>query len=448
LGPRGNTRLRADDFDRAFRHPDTIVSGRRFDFVDGLPDRYARQSIRSLVQGGDGRIWAATLAGTVWIDPKRIKTNTVPPPVSIGALVADGKKYLDPINVQLPAGTSSLTIGFAALSLSVPERNRILYKLEGQDAKWVNPAGRRLATYTNLGPGKYRFRVIAANADGFWNREGATLEITIPPTFLQSIWFKMLVGLVLLALGAIAYLLRVRQLEARLQARFDVRIAERERIARELHDTLLQGFQALMLQFKAGVNRLPASERKPLDDALVRAQGVLVEGRDRVRDLRAPRSDAGLETVLLDLAADIATGSCIDVRMTSEGTPQGLHPIVFEEIERICEEAIRNVVHHSEARSLRIDLLWGARDLKLAIRDDGKGIPEDVAAQGSRSGHYGLVGMRERAERIGADLTVSSRLGNGTEVVLSIPAAAAYSGRAPGLFERFRSLFSLRKRMP
>ncbi|UNU44465.1 hypothetical protein EAO27_18440 [Sphingopyxis sp. YF1] len=448
LGYQGFVRMRSADFERALTDPQFTAPHRVFDFVDGLPDRYARQSMQSLVQGGDGRIWGATLAGTVWIDPAHIQANKLPPPVAIGTLIAGGVKYFDPDQVRLPAGSSSLTFGFAALSLGVPERVQIRYRLEGQDADWIDPGGRRQASYTNLGPGTYRFRVIAANEDGIWNRKGAVLEVTIPPTFLQSIWFKMLAALVLLALGAAAYLFRVRQLEARLQGRFDVRIAERERIARELHDTLLQGFQALMLQFKAGVNRLPASERKPLDEALARAQGVLVEGRDRVRDLRAPRSDAGLETVLLDLARDITAGSGIDVRMASEGTPHGLHPIAFEEIERICEEAIRNVVHHSEAGTLRIDLLWGARDLKLALRDDGKGIPEDVASQGSRSGHYGLVGMRERAERIGADLTVSSRPGSGTEVVLSIPAAAAYGGRPPGLFERLRSLFPLRKHKP
>lgn len=448
LGYQGFVRMRSADLDRALSDPKFTAPYRLFDFVDGLPDRYARQSMQSLVQGGDGRIWGATLAGTVWIDPAHITSNKLPPPVAIGTLIAGGIKYFDPKQIRLPAGSSSLTFGFAALSLGVPERVQVRYRLEGQDAEWVDPGRRRLASYTNLGPGTYRFRVIAANEDGVWNRKGAVLEVTIPPTFLESIWFKMLVGLLLLALGAAAYLFRVRQLEARLQGRFDVRIAERERIARELHDTLLQGFQALMLQFKAGVNRLPAGERKPLDEALARAQGILVEGRDRVRDLRAPRSDTGLETVLLDLARDITTGSGIDVRMTSEGTPHGLHPIAFEEIERICEEAIRNVVHHSGAGSLRIDLLWGARDLKLALRDDGRGIPEDVALQGSRAGHYGLVGIRERADRIGAELTISSRPGRGTEVALSIPAAAAYSSRPVGIVQRLRSLFPLRKRMP
>lgn len=448
LGYQGFVRMRSADLDRALSDPKFTAPYRLFDFVDGLPDRYARQSMQSLVQSGDGRIWGATLAGTVWIDPAHITSNKLPPPVAIGTLIAGGVKYFDPKQIRLPAGSSSLTFGFAALSLGVPERVQVRYRLEGQDAEWVDPGRRRQASYTNLGPGTYRFRVIAANEDGVWNRKGAVLEVTIPPTFLESIWFKMLVGLLLLALGAAAYLFRVRQLEARLQGRFDVRIAERERIARELHDTLLQGFQALMLQFKAGVNRLPAGERKPLDEALARAQGILVEGRDRVRDLRAPRSDTGLETVLLDLARDITTGSGIDVRMTSEGTPHGLHPIAFEEIERICEEAIRNVVHHSGAGSLRIDLLWGARDLKLALRDDGKGIPEDVALQGSRAGHYGLVGIRERADRIGAELTISSRPGGGTEVALSIPAAGAYSSRPVGIVQRLRSLFPLRKRMP
>lgn len=444
LGHRGFYRMRTQDLDRVFADPAFKLSGRLFDFVDGLPDRYSRQSFRSLVQGGDGRLWGTTLAGTVWIDPSHITQNKTPPPVAIGTLFAAGKRYLDPKHISLPSGSSSLAIGFAALNLGMPERAELRYKLEGQDETWVDPGSRRQATYTNLGPGKYRFRVIAANEDGVWNRTGATLEVTIPPTFLQSVWFKLLFALALLLVGAGFYALRVRQLEARLQNRFDIRIAERERIARELHDTLLQGFQALMLQFKAGVNRLPEPQQKPLNEALTRAQSVLVEGRDRVRDLRTPHSDVDLGSALHALASDVARDSGLEIRLISEGAPHDIHSLVHEEIERITEEAVRNAINHAQASTLEILVVWEARRLLVAIRDNGVGIPDDVASQGAREGHFGMIGMRERAGRIGGELVVSSRPGRGTEVALSLPGRVAYRDRRAGWIDRLFSLLPLR----
>jgi len=223
------------------------------------------------------------------------------------------------------------------------------------------------------------------------------------------------------------YLLRLRQMTARLQSRFDVRIAERERIARELHDTLLQGFQGLMLQIKAGVNQLPdAAARRPLDEALRRAQTVLIEGRDRVRDLRAQDRTDDLAQALLDSAARASAESQRRISLTTEGMPREVHPLVLEEVQRIAEEAMRNVERHAKATSTEMLLVWGRRMLSLSIWDDGVGIAEEILAQGERPGHFGLRGMRERAQRIGGRLTIMTRMGGGTEVALVVPGRAAY----------------------
>jgi signal transduction histidine kinase len=232
------------------------------------------------------------------------------------------------------------------------------------------------------------------------------------------------------------YVLRMRQVTATLHRRFDIRVAERERIARELHDTLLQGFQGLMLQMKAGVNRLPDPvARQPLDEALQLAQAVLIEGRDRVRDLRALGSPRELAQELLASAAailDYADGP--RVHLTAEGESRDLHAFVQEEVIRIYQEAMSNIRQHARATEVDVLLVWDRGRLSLMLRDNGVGIPPEILARGERPRHYGLRGMRERAERIGGRLVVNSQVGDGTEVALVIPGRTAYRDYAARRF--------------
>nr|WP_315382360.1 triple tyrosine motif-containing protein [uncultured Sphingomonas sp.] len=438
----GIIRLSSRALDRAFVDPAAPLEATILDMEDGLPNVQFRDGNRNAVRGGDGRLWFTTTGGVVWVDPARLVRNALPPPVSIRAMTVAGTRYRNPSSMRLAPGTSQLAIQYAGLSLSIPGRVRFRYRLEGIDSDWVDAGTRRDAYYTNLGPGTYRFRVIAANNDGVWNREGATLEFTIPPTFVQSIWFKLLVGIGGIGILAAAYLWRLRLLTARLQHRFDIRIAERERIARELHDTLLQGFQGLMLQIKAGVNRLPdAAARKPLDEALKQAQAVLIEGRDRVQELRTQDRAGDLAQALIDSASMTASRTGPEVQVTTEGEPRALRPLVLEEVHRIGEEAIRNAQAHAHAASIAVLLIWGRQSLRLSICDDGVGMPADILAHGERPGHFGLRGMRERAERIGGRLVVISRgsggrSGGGTEVGLVVPARAAYSAQPGGRLKR------------
>lgn len=428
IGRAGIARLAMRDLERGFDDPRHTLHPEIFTFADGLlAPATVGYATNAAGRGGDGRLWFMTTDGIAQIDPARLLRNRAAPPVHITGLTFEGRRLRDPAATTLPAGASRVEIDYTALSLSIPERVRFSYRLEGADTGWAEPGPGRKAVYTNLAPGTYRFTVIAANNDGVWNREGATLEFTIPPTFVQSIWFKLLVALLLGALAWALYLLRLRQVTARLQGRFDIRIAERERIARELHDTLLQGFQGLMLRFQAVANRIPSDGglRKSIDDALDQADAVLREGRARVRELRG-QPDGDLGQALLDAASAMigSEGPCL--HLTVEGKQRPLYSIVREEIQRICEEAIRNALRHADASTIEVLLGYGARELRLAVRDDGIGMPEAILLTGERSGHFGLIGMRERIERIGGRLSVASREGGGTEVAVTLSARAAY----------------------
>ncbi len=448
IGRAGIAGVSSSDLDRAFTDPRAPLRATILNLEDGVPNVYVRDGYRDAARGGDGRLWFATTGGVVSIDPARLLRNPLPPPVSIRAITVGGMRYRDPTTMTLASGTSRLAIQYAGLSLSIPSRVRFRYRLEGMDEDWIDAGTRREAFYTNLGAGTYRFRVMAANNDGVWNRNGATLDVTIPPTFVQSVWFKLLIGLGVVGVLVVLYLLRLKQVTAQLQNRFNVRIAERERIARELHDTLLQGFQGLMLQIKAGVNRVPdPAARQPLDEALKRAQAVLVEGRDRVLDLRSQGAASDLARAVFESAAGIADHRGPRIQMNVEGTPREIHPLVLEEIHRIGEEAMRNIKQHAAASLVDVLLIWDRGGVSLAIRDDGVGIPGDILDHGERPGHFGLRGMRERAERIGGRLTVTSRAGDGTEVALVVPRRAAYRDDPVRYFKRPRAILrAARKR--
>ena len=447
LSMAGIVRVATSDLDRAFERPDAPLPNQLFDAADGMTGRMQKNGLlgAQLFEGADGAIRFLTSSGVVMIDPATLTRNPLPPPVVVASLTSGGTQYLDPADVKLLPGASSVEIAYAALSLSVPGRVRFRYRLEGVDEAWIDPGSRREAVYSNLGPGSYRFRVIAANDDGVWNRTGATLRIEIPPTFVQSIWFKLLCAAVAIAALWWVYAIRVRQLTGRLNATMGIRLTERERIARELHDTLLQTFQGLVLQFQAAANRIPAGSpaRPAIEQALKRADVALAEGRDRVRDLRVHGARADLAGGLTAIAAELGTGWSVRFALTVEGRPRPLHPLVEEELQRLGEEALRNAFRHARASAIAATLTYRADQLRFDIRDDGVGLPQDVLATGERPGHFGLTGMRERAQRIGGSLTIVSREGAGTEILFSIAGRIAYATDDAGW--RVRRIFDGRR---
>jgi signal transduction histidine kinase/ligand-binding sensor domain-containing protein len=418
------------------------VQGEIFDYLDGIAGT-ARQlrPTPSAFQGTDGRLWFLTQNELVSVDPSRITRNTLAPPVTIWSISAGGVQYPAGLPPQLPPHTSNLRIDYTAGSLTIPERVRFRYKLEGFDREWQDAANRREVFYTNVGPGRYTFRVIAANNDGVWNTTGASLSFTIAPAFYQTTWFYGLSVLLCLVLLRLLYLVRIRQVSAHVRGRLEERLAERERIARALHDTLLQSFQGLVLRLRATVARMPKQEptRSLMEQALERADEVMSESRDRVKDLRSASSEeSDLPRALAALGEKLAVEQTAHFCSTVEGIPRDLHPIVREEALFIAREALANAFSHANAHHIEVEISYREAELRIRIRDDGDGIHNELLERGGRDGHWGLLGMRERAKKIRATFTIWSKLGAGTEVDLRVPAHIAYRSRDRGSIRWWR----------
>jgi signal transduction histidine kinase/ligand-binding sensor domain-containing protein len=434
----GIVHLSESELTHAERDAQYRVRAEVFDHLDGMTG-YAVQvrPTPSAIEGTDGRLWFALTSGLVSIDPLHIKRNALPPPVTIWSVSAGGTQYPAASQARLPVRTTNVRIDYTAGSLTIPERVSFRYKLEGSDRDWQYAGNRREVFYTNLGPGSYTFRVIAANNDGVWNMTGASVHFAIAPAFYQTAWFYALCALLCLALLRFLYMIRIRQVGAQVRGRLEERLIERERIARDLHDTLLQSVQGLVLRLRATVTRMPAQEpiRLQMEQALERADEVLVEGRDRVQDLRSPGADCDLTEALAALGAKLAIDQTAHFRSTVEGLPRALHPIVREEAMFIAREALVNAFRHANAHQIEVELSYGEAELRMRIRDDGRGLTVEVQEDGGRTGHWGMVGMRERAKKIRATVTIWSKPGAGTEVDLRVPAHMAYRLRQR---ERFR----------
>lgn len=384
-------------------------------------------------RAADGRIWYANGFEVQTFDPDHLFQNLVVPPVHIDAVIADDKAYEPSSALNLPAHTRNLEINYAALSFVVPQKVRFRYKLEGHDPSWQNAGTRRQAFYTDLKPGNYTFHVIASNNDGLWNETGAALTFSVAPAFDQTAWFR---GLCILAAAGVVwalYWLRLRQATTRLQQRLGARLEERERIARELHDTFFQGIQGLLLRFHTATSQLGKDEpaRRIFEETLKQSDQVMLEGRELVLDLRATVSEpTDLPTAFADFGEGMRNGPSCDFRVVVNGSVRPLHPVVFEELSKIGKEALSNAFRHSGADSIEAELNYQRTELRLRIRDDGIGIDSIILQQGHREGHFGLPGMRERARKIGAHLDIWSRPGAGTEIELRIAGSIAYVSHA------------------
>jgi signal transduction histidine kinase len=430
LSRREIVRVAVSDLERGFGAASAAIPHRVFDTADGYDTRDQALSFRGaqVAATADGRVFFATRAGTLFVDPARVVRNPVPPPVTIRSVSANSGSWRDPRDTLLmPAGTRTLRIAFAVNSLAVPARNRAFYRLEGQDSEWTAAGDRREATYTNLGPGRYRFHVIAANGDGVWNRTGSELAIEIPPTFVQSGTFKLICGVALAVLLWLAYQLHLRFLARRIRSRLLDRLRERERVARDIHDTLLQSIQALMLRFQIAVDGLPAGEpaRRDLEDAMDRADEVVAEGRDRLRDLRHGVGLEDPEAALRDIAGRQLAGTGIIATVRSTGSVRRLETVAWDELASIAAEVMFNIARHARASEMIADIHYGVASMTIRIIDDGIGISPQVANEGRR-GHFGIPGMRERATRIGGSLKIGRRREGGTEVTMTVPAAMVY----------------------
>ena len=432
---------------------DTLFRGRlsgddlhEYGLADGLRGTDGVRRNRSMVADQLGRIWISMNRGISFVDPVRAMSGSVPALVHIEAVSADGSAIRTKTDPHIPGARKRVTCSFAGVSLSAPEHVRYKYKLDGFDQDWSEPVVQREASYTNLGSGTYHFHVIASNSDGVWNSAEASVSFTVDPVFWQTWWFRLSGFFAVCLVILLFFRLRVLRLTRQMQIRMDERVGERTRIARELHDSLLQGFQGLVFRLQAVRDMLPAradEAAQALDGALERADKVIAEGRGTVEDLRSPTVvNHDLVQAVSALGDELLPGNDGDVgtsfRVTVEGQPRPLDSILRDDIYRIAREALRNAATHAQAKKIEAELIYGDSYFLLRIRDDGCGIDQAYLNQGRRAGHWGLPGMSERAKRFGGRLEVWSERGAGTEIELTVPASVAYGASS----ERRKSWFS------
>jgi len=438
----GLVRIARTELDPWIADPSRKIETTLWDAADGvgLASTSPAYFNPPVAKAADGKLWFLGGGGVSVVDPHHLAFNKIPPPVHIERIIADHRSYWQNLpdqavsHLRLPPRVRDLTIDYSALSLAAPEKIHFKYKLEGQDSDWREVVNDREVQYSNLRPGPYRFRLIATNNSRVWNEQGDALEFSIAPAYYQTIWFRTLCVIAFGGLIWAAYKWRVRQMHHDFAMTLEARIGERTRIARDLHDTLLQSFHGLLLRFQTVSILLPErpiEAKEKLDSAIEQAAGAITEGRDAVQGLRASTLEGNdlarsISTLGEELENDSSNHRPLTFRVAVEGQSRDLHPIVRDEIYKIAAEALHNAFHHAQAKQVEVEIRYDD-EFRLRVRDDGKGIDAAVLSSHGPGGHYGLRGMRERATLIKGKLAVWSEVDEGTEVELRVPASAAYT---------------------
>jgi ligand-binding sensor domain-containing protein/signal transduction histidine kinase len=412
--------------------------------ADGLPGPDFT-GYRGCHRSASGEMFFGGFSGAVAVHPEKIPQAAYVPPVVLTSFQLFGrplvpgpgsplKRAIDYADqLLLRHDQNSFSFEFSALSFGNPSTNRYRFKLEGLEQSWQEVGSdRRYATYTTLPPGKYRFRVQGATIRGPWSDPGVSVPITIEPAWWQTWRFNVLSGVLMLLVAAALYASRLRILHRQFDIRLQARDTERSRIARELHDSLLQGYQGLLFRLQAARNLLPQrpeAAASALETAMELGDKAMDESRAAVRELRtsipATRDLADSLTELGDELALHGQEGSATYHVLVEGRPRAIAPLVRDEIYRIAREAVRNAAEHARARRIEAELDYGTTQFSLRVRDDGIGIDTETLER-RRAGHWGLQGMRERAESFGSRFNVWSESGVGTEIELLVPAAVCY----------------------
>lgn len=408
---------------------------------DGLPEVEGVRRDRSVMADPNGRIWISLARGVAMADPSKTTRSAVPVKVRIQSISTGGGpvRLTDPL--KLVAGTHSITFNYADSNLAVPERIRFRYRLDGSDQDWSDDVAPRQVVYTNLGPGSYRFRIVASNGMGLWNGPETTVGFVVEPAFWQTWWFRVVCVALFFLIVWLIYKLRMSQLTQRLNVRFQDRLAERTLIAQELHDTLLQGVLSASMQLDVVEDQTPHdSPTKPVLRRVLQLMGqVTEEGRGTLRGLRAPTNNRlSLETALSRIGEEIAIDEKAAYRVVAQGAVRPLRPMIRDEVYRIARESVINAFLHAQSNNIEVEVEYANRFLRLLVRDDGCGMDPQVLDTG-REGHWGLPGMRERSENIGGSLKLRSRIGAGTEVEITIPSSLAFESQSRGPLSQWRS---------
>jgi signal transduction histidine kinase len=441
-GLSGIFKISRDEISKALRDPSYRVRGEHLGSREGLPGNAAQiRPLPTAVEGSDGRLWFAEYRGVVWLDPTVPLRTAQPAPITIQSVSADDKDYVPVFPLTLPAHTSSVRINYVAVSLADPEAIRFRYKLLEMDPDWHEATRHDPVTYRNLSPGSYHFIISDSDTNGVWSDKIANADFTILPTWYQTTWFRTAcVGAFLLLLWAL-YQFRLRQFHQQFSIGLEARVNERTRIARELHDTLLQSLHGLMFRFQAARNMLPGRPEQAmqaLDGAIARTEQAIAESRGAIQDLRSePVAQSELAELLTAMGQELAAFEDANrdgpfFRVVVEGGRRRLSPILQAEVYGIARELLRNAFQHAGAHRIEAEIRYEDHLFRLRVRDDGKGMDPKVLEAGGRAGHWGLPGVRERAQKIGARLDFWTEAGAGTEVQLTVPAAAAYENSRDG----------------
>jgi signal transduction histidine kinase len=371
------------------------------------------------VRTADGTLWFATLRGISVTNPEHQQENRLPPPVVIENVTIDDQPAPSGNSISIGPNHTRLSLHYAGLSFVAPARVRYRYRLDGFDPKWIDAGARRVAYYTNIPPGRYTFRVLAANNDGVWNDTGAALEVRVQPHLSQTWWFRTLLGLAILLLGYQIYRMRVRNVELR----FNAVLAERTRIAREIHDTLAQDIVGISVQLEL-VSRLLGSSidaaRTQLDTARSLVKSSLTEARSSIWNLRSATAGADdLPARINRAVTQAAANGPAKLRFQVRGTYRAAPDAVEDQLLRVSQEAVNNAVHHSGASMIDVTLGYDTQAVKLSVDDDGRGFTYDPAGF-VPGGHFGLQGMQERAAEIGGVLHIDTQPAKGTRISLHV----------------------------
>jgi signal transduction histidine kinase/ligand-binding sensor domain-containing protein len=374
-----------------------------------------------------GEIWFSTLNGVVSVDPLHLGL-THPPQITIRGITGDGSA--PDARSEFPPNIATLSIQYLGVNLADPRRVTYRYKLEGLDPDWLDVGHRTEAIYTHPHPGHYTFHVMASNGDGVWNGPVASASFTVLPRYYQTKWFVLVSLASAMLMLWVAYVCRFRFASRAIRQRAEERADERIRIARELHDTLLQGVQGLLLTFHVASQKVPPEHesKQALERALATAEQIIVEGRDRVSRLRSEQlTDSELKPSIERFAAELNGTASVDVTVERLGGNDALDVAVVEEIFCIAREALTNAFRHAEASRILVELDYQTRQFRFTCRDNGRGFDVGVVQARQTNGHWGLRGMAERAARIGGKFSNVSSPGKGTEIKLSVPARRAYA---------------------
>ena len=429
----GVVELPDSELQRWWANPEAVVQTHVDDVFDGARPQ-GGPSFNSAAYTSDGRVWFASGFVLQMVDPSTLSQKALPAQAYIESLVADRQEFKATPNLKVPPNPRDLQIDYTSPTFLIPQQVNFRYRLDGYERDWHEAGTRRQAFYTDLPPGKYSFRVIASNSDGVWNESAAKMDFSIAPAYYQTNWFRALCACIFLALLWAVYQWRVRQLQRQFDMTLEARVGERTRIARDLHDTLLQSAHGVLLRFQTVSQLLPdrpIEAKEKLDSAIEQTADFITEARDEVQGLRDSTVQSNdLALAINTLGQELRTDSANHrpaFRVVVEGESRNLHPIIRDEIYKIAAEALRNAFRHSQAQQIEVEIRYDNEQFRLRVRDDGKGIdPAILSGQGSE-GHYGLPGMRERATLIGGKLVVWSEVDAGTEVELRVPASAAYA---------------------